>query len=167
MILLGGQYDRNRGSVSPEYPGVSEIKHTYSGNVEIVTESTDPVDDYTNVILITYDEKQRPIEKKSINSYKKRCYWIKKAYDESNNLQQEYFLDESGQTTSIIEYKPNNEKGASPSYIRTSQSKDFTKDDIFTYNEKGQWISQLVLLNGDPISYSERTIEYFHLTLFD
>ncbi|MBK7212938.1 MAG: hypothetical protein IPH88_06505 [Bacteroidales bacterium] len=147
--------------------GVSELKHTYTGNVEITIESTNPEDDYTNYILTTYDARQRPIETKSVNSTIKSCYWFKCVYDENDLLINKYLLDESGQTTRIIEHKSNNEKGATPSFNSFSQHLDYIKDDIFTYNEKGHWLSQLVLLNGKPSKYHERTIEYYYQTLFE
>ena len=150
-----------------ECSGLSQLNHTYSCNLEIINESTNPDDDYGSVIIITHDETQKTIETRSIESYKKRVNWYKKVFDKKDQLLRKYVFDEFGQTTSIIEYKPNNEKGATPSYIRFSAHKDIIKDDIFQYDEKGNWISQLVTLNGEPYNYHERTIEYFHLTLFD
>jgi len=165
---------KNEYISQPEYLLKNFLDELNKANIDTLTkqlllsfESTNPDDDYGSVILITHDETQKTIETRSVESFKKRVNWYKKVFDKKDQLQRKYVFNEFGQTTSIIVYKPNNEKGATPSFIRFSEYKDLIKDDIFQYDEKGNWISQLVTLNGEPYNYHERTIEYFHLTLFD
>ena len=141
--------------------GVTELIHYYSGNTEKIVETKCPEYDFENSVTLIYDDQNRPIEERSINDDIKLCYWRRNTYDQNNFRIRQVMLDNCGNTTSIYEYKPAPENGTYPAFKRISSFSDFIVEYLFTYNERGHWINQVVLLNGDPFTFHDRIIEYY------
>jgi len=144
-----------------ELNAITELIHYYTGNTEKIVETKCPEYDFENSITLIYDDQNLPIEEISINDDIKLSYWRRNTYDVNNFLIRQVMLDKCGNTTSIYEYKPAPEKGTYPAFKRISSFSDFIVEYLFTYNERGHWINQVVLLNGDPFTFHDRTIEYY------
>jgi hypothetical protein len=132
---------------------ITELIHYYSDNTEKIVESKCSDEDFENSVTIIYDEQNRRIEERSINENIKMCYWRRNEYDDNNFLKRQFILDDCGNTTSMFEYKPTPEKGTYPAYKRISAYSDYIVEFLFTYNEQGHWINQVVLVNDIPFIF--------------
>lgn len=141
------------------------IKHhfyTYTDNkkeVFMVNEDYDDEDEYT--IFTTYDHKQREIEDKAFRNEDELIFWYKNEYDKDDNLIKVISLNELGETEGVYEYFTPFKKGFSSGYNYKSKDSSYLKEFSYTFNEKGHWINEVMIIDGEPKYFFDRTIEYY------
>jgi len=138
----------------------TNIIHTYADNKEIIfiTGVDGNEDEYT--IYLTYDSKHRIIEEKALTNEDELNNWYKNEYDKDDNLIREISLDKNGEPDGVYEFIQFR-KGLESGYKFKSIDSNYLREYSYTFNEKGHWISQVMMNDGLPIRFYERTIEYY------
>ena len=138
---------------------ISQCIHTYKENIhEMLMTSDDESEDCT--FYYTSDNMGRVIEEKAIRGENELVYWNKNEYDKDDNLIKEISLDEHGQPDGVYEFLPF-KNGLTSGYKYKSKDTNYLKEYSFTFNEKGHWVNQVMLNDGEPRYFYERTIEYY------
>lgn len=74
-------------------------------------------------------------------------------------------LDLNGNQDGMYEILfPNNE--VSTGYKHTSDKESYLGEVSFEYNDKGHWISQLLITDGEPKYFHDWTFEYYWITAY-
>ncbi len=138
---------------------ISECIHTYKENIhEILMTSDDEEEDCT--FYYNSDNMGRVIEEKAIRGENELVYWNKNEYDKDDNLIKEISLDEYGKPNGVYEFLPF-KNGLSTGYKYKSKETNYLREYSFTFNEKGHWVNQVMLNDGEPRYFYDRTIEYY------
>lgn len=139
-----------------------EINYTYGENFKcIFLPSTDERDDDAHFYEY-YNEKKQLIEKKAYrnNNEEDLIWWIKFEYDENGNNITEYDLNIDGSVDCVYKlFLPVN--GLRSGFKSISKDKTYVRDIKHTFNERGDWISEVLMNDGEPLIYYERNIEYY------
>lgn len=134
-----------------------ECTYARKANIEEINVSSEY--DRDCVITTVYDEKKRVVEEKFM-AEDGLIWWDKKEYNEANQLINETSLDQDGIPDGVNEYFYNT-NGVDYGYHCTSEGKSYRRDYIHTLNDRGHWILQVVMNDGEPIIYYSRDIEYY------
>lgn len=134
--------------------------HSYKHNFEEQLFTNDDEDGEDCTFYFSYDNKNRIIEEKGIRYKDELISWNKNDYDDNDNLVKQTSLDEEGNPDGIYEYHtPKN--GLITGYNFNSEDSNYVREYGFTFNDKGDWINQTVLHNGEPRYSYDRSIEYY------
>ena len=142
------------------YDVTEEHIHTYTDNKEEIFMTSDDEDEDEHTFYLTYDSKQRVMEEKAIRNKDELVWWNKNEYDKDGNLIREISLGKNGAQDGIYEFLPF-KNGLTSGYNYKSKDKNYLREYSYTLNEKGHWINQVMLNDGEPIYFYDRTIEYF------
>lgn len=137
----------------------SESIHTYTDNthtVEITSNDDTPDGTFINI----YNEKNQLIEEKAFADKEELIYWSKCIYDEAGNLVKEISLSEDGKPDGEYQFLLFN-SGQREGYIFKSKDSNYKREYEYTFNERGHWIRQVVMNDGEPRYIYERNIEYY------
>lgn len=138
---------------------ISECIHTYKENIhEMLMTSDDEEEDCT--FYYTCDNKKRVIEEKAIRGENELVYWNKNEYDKNDNLIKEISLGEDGEPDGVYEFLPVN-NGLATGYHYKSKDTNYLREYSFTFNDKGHWVNQVMLNDGEPRYFYDRIIEYY------
>lgn len=144
---------------SLDFNVISECVHIYKENIhEILMTSDDDEEDCT--FYYTYNNKKRVIEVKAIRGENELVHWKKYQYDKDDILIKEILIGENGQPDGVYEFLPDI-NGMTTGYHYRSNEINYLREYSFTFNEKGHWVNQVVLNDGDPIYFYDRIIEYY------
>jgi len=139
-----------------------ELNYTYGENFKcIFLPKTDERDDDAHFYEY-YNEKKQLIEKKAYRNNDKEdlIWWIKIEYDENGNKTIEYDLNVDGSIDEITKiFLPVD--GLRSGYELISDDNTYVRDIKHTFNERGDWISEVLMNDGVPLIYYERKIEYY------
>ncbi|MBN1339640.1 MAG: hypothetical protein JXA03_09970 [Bacteroidales bacterium] len=142
------------------YDVTEEHIHTYTDSKEEIFMSSDDEEEDEHTLYLTYDSKKRVTEEKAIRNEDELVYWNKNEYDKDDNLVKEISLDEHGQPDGVYEFLPF-KNGLTSGYNCKSKDSSYLREYSFTLNEKGHWINQVMMNDGEPIYFYDRTIEYY------
>ena len=144
--------------------------HTYTDQNEeiLMIDNREYEEEYT--CFIKYDDKQGEIENKLIRNFAHRSdefkwndelvWWSKYEYDKNESLISEISLDKHGQQDGVYEFLPSiNNMNAG--YKFSGKDSAYLREHSYTFNEKGDWINQVVMNDGEPKYFYDRTIEYY------
>jgi hypothetical protein len=143
----------------PDYEVTEEWIYTYHENKDLILIKNNEEDDLSR-IFIYYDDKKRVIEEKIIRNDDEVLCWFKNEYDEENNLIKEISLGEDGEPDGVYEYFPESNR-ISKGYEYKSKNTNYLREYSYTFDDKGNWINQVVIDNGVPEYFYERSIEYY------
>lgn len=142
------------------YNVITEHIHTYNIGTEEVFMCSISDEDVDHTLYLTYDDKQRVVEEKSVRTDGNLIYWNKFQYDNTGNLKKEISLNERGEADGVYEYFPPT-NGQESGYKFKSKEMIYVREYSFTFNEKGHWINQVMMNDGEPKYFFDRTIEYY------
>lgn len=134
--------------------------HTYTDNMEEIFMTSDDEEEEEGTFYYTYDNKKRVIEEKAIRGEDELIYWNKNEYDKDDNLIKEISLGENGEPDGVYEFLPF-KNGMITGYHYKSKDTNYLREYSFTLNEKGHWINQVMMNDGEPRYFYDRTIEYY------
>ena len=140
-------------------PVISEYNHSYNGAVK---ETLITLDDYDDdyIIYSTFNGQNNLVEEKAIRGEDELVYWSKYEYAADETLVREISLDSNGNQDGLYEFLyPDNE--VSTGYKYTSAKESYLREVSFEYNEKGHWVSQILITDGEPKYLYDRAIEYY------
>ena len=152
--------ERVRSFYNTGWNDTTEYIHTYTDNTEEIFITCDNEEEEDGTFYYTYDNKKRIIEEKAIRGENEFIYWNKNEYDEDDNLIREFSLDENGEPAGVYEFLPV-KNGLISGYNYKSKDGSYRRDYLFTLNEKGHWTNQVMLTDGEPRYFYDRTIEYY------
>jgi hypothetical protein len=138
----------------------SEYIHTYADNKKNIYMTNDNEEEDEHTLYLTFDSKQRVIEEKVIRNEDELVWWNKKEYNNDNNLIKEISLGGNGEPDGVYEFLPVN-NGMATGYHYKSKETNYLREYLYTFNEKGHWVNQVVLNDGEPKCFYDRTIEYY------
>ncbi len=137
----------------------SESIHTYIDNTHTIDITSN--DDTPDAIFINiYNEKNQLIEEKAFADKEELIYWNKCVYDAAGNLVKEISLSGDGEPDGEYEFLLFN-SGQKEGYIFKSKDSNYKREYEYTFNERGHWIRQVVMNDGEPRYIYERSIEYY------
>lgn len=142
------------------YDVTEERIHTYTDNKEEILMTSDDEEEDEHTLYLTYDSKQRVIEEKAIRNEDELVYWNKNEYDKDDNLIKEISLNEHGQPDGVYEFLPF-KNGLTSGYNYKSKDTNYLRECSFTLNEIGHWTNQVMMNDGEPRYFYDRTIEYY------
>jgi hypothetical protein len=142
------------------YDVTEERIHTYKDNKEEILMTSDDEDEDEHTLYLTYDSKQRVMEEKAIRGENELVYWNKNEYDKNDNLIKEISLGENGEPDGVYEFLPVNNRLAT-GYHYKSKDTNYLREYSFTFNDKGHWVNQVMLNDGEPRYFYDRIIEYY------
>lgn len=119
---------------------ISENTYSYSKNKTIIKRICGIEGDECEEYII-YNERRQVIEQKAILNNDEVIWWEKFEYDDSGKIIRELDIFENGESKEVHH--------------------DNSRESILTYNNKGHWIRETVMDDGEPIILRERIIEYF------
>ena len=137
-----------------------ERTHTYTGNSELMVISSDNEEEDEYRFYFTYDEKRNIIEEKVIRNEDELVWWNKNEYDGDGNQIKQFSLDNDGNTDGVYEYLPVMD-GLTSGYHFKSIDKNYLREYSYTFNERRDWINQVMKNDGEPRYVYERSIEYY------
>lgn len=140
-------------------PVISEYNHSYKGAVkETLITSDDYDDDY--MIYSTFNVQNNLVAVKAIRGGDELIFWFKYEYANNEIIVRKISLDSNGNQDGLYEFlSPNND--VSTGYKYTSDKESYLREVSFEYNEKGHWINQILITDGDPKYFYDRSIEYY------
>ncbi len=161
-------YDR-KGRLQTEkcrsfYPRLNQfvttlsILHTYKEQVEITVMTSLDDDEYTT--YYTSDSKGRLVEEKSFYRREGLHDWIKHEYDENDIQTRRFLLDKNGELYLSYEFYPEI-NGLHTGYKCISMDKNYSREFIYKFNDRGHWISQEQIDDGVPRNICDRILEYY------
>lgn len=138
----------------------TEHIHSYTDNKEEIFMTSDDEEEDEHTLYLTYDSKQRVIEEKAIRNEEELVWWNKNEFDKDDNLIREISLGENGEPDGVYEFLPV-KNGLTSGYNYKSKDSSYLREYSFTLNEKGHWINQVMMNDGEPRYFYDRTIEYY------
>ncbi len=102
----------------------------------------------------------KPIEEYTTGCEGQHDEWLKFEYDDNWNLVKKISLNKKGEPNGIHEYfssPPRLEQG----YKYTSKVYNYMQEYTYIYNDKGHWITEVLMRDGIPSFNKERKIEYY------
>lgn len=145
---------------SLEYDVTEERIHAYTDNKEEILMTSDDEKENEHTLYLTYDSKQRVVEEKAIRNKDEFVYWNKNEYDKDDNLIKEISLNEHGQPEGVYEFLPF-KYGLTSGYNYKSKDTNYLREYLYTMNEKGHWINQVMMNDGEPRYFHDRIIVYY------
>lgn len=143
------------------YDVESTQSHFYDGNVHRIHFTKSDDDEFDGRYINTLDQLQRKIEVKiTRDDCNELIDWSKFEYDENNYVKKEISFDERGVKHSETNYFYN-EKQLITNIIYEGDKFVSKTENIYTYNERGHWITMAVIIDGVPVRYHERIIDYY------
>lgn len=134
--------------------------HTYTDNKEEIFMTSDNEEEDKHTLYLTYDSKQRVIEEKAIRNEDELVWWNKTEYNSKGEMVKEISLNEEGEPDGVYEFL-NTENGMSKGYKFTSKDSNYLREYAYTFNNKGHWIHQVMMNDGEPRYFYDRIIEYY------
>lgn len=123
--------------------------------------STGSEKDNEYMLFLSYDFSNRLIEEKMLGNEKETIFWNRLEYDENRNLIREVPLDDNGNSRGYAYEQFPKINGLVTGYFFNDGNKSCVIKYEYTYNEKGHWISQTFLHDGEPKYIYERELEYY------
>lgn len=145
---------------SSEYDKMEEHIHTYTDNKEKILMTSDDEDEDEHALYLTYNSNQRVIEEKAVRNEEELVWWHKNEFDKDNNLIREISLGVDGEPDGVLEFLPV-KNGLASGYNCISKDNNYLREYSYTLNEKGHWINQVVMNDGEPRYFYDRTIVYY------
>lgn len=140
---------------------VTEYLHTYNEGYEEIYVSSNFEDDIDRQrLFLSFDENKRIIEDKAVRNENELVWWDKKEYNDNGDIRKVISLDKDGHQFGIYEFFPC-KNGLTTGYIYKSKEICFEHSYIYEFNEKGHWINQVMINDGEPTYSYDRSIEYF------
>ena len=152
------------------YDAKEKYIHTYTDQNEEILMIDDRDDEEEYTCFIKYDEKQQKIENKLVRNIAhiadefkwndELVWWYRYEYDMNDNLIKEISIDKQGQEKGVYEflpYKNNMDAG----YKFSDKNTAYLREYSYTFNDRGHWIDQVVMNDGEPKYFYDRTIEYY------
>jgi|APTNR8051073442_1049403.scaffolds.fasta_scaffold00018_199 hypothetical protein len=133
--------------------------HTYKEDSKIIVLPKSRSSDVEATFITRYDEHGKITEEKSFSEPSDLISWSRNEYNSAGELMREISLDENGMEDGVYEYLPFKD-GLATGYRYKSIKESYLKEYRYTYDEKGNWNSQVVLLDGEPQYIHERAIIY-------
>ena len=140
--------------------GVSQCNHSYKGNFHEVLMTSEFEDEEDCTFFTTYDDKKRIIEEKVIRGENELIYWKKSEYDMDNSLIKELSFDEKGEPDGVYKFFISKD-GMTTGYIYESKEINYKREYVYINNEKGHWINQVLMKDGEPRYFYDRILEYY------
>ena len=134
--------------------------HTYTDNKKEIFMTSNDEEEDEHTFYLTFDSKQRVIEEKIIRNEEELVWWDKSEFDKDGNVIREISLGENGEPNGVYEFLPV-KNGKTSGYKYKSKDSSYLREYSFTLNEKGHWINQVMMNDGEPIRYYSRELEYY------
>lgn len=134
--------------------------HTYTEDSRIIVLPKSKSSDDEATFITRYDKQGRIIEEKSFIEPNDLMSWSRNEYNSAGELVRKISLDENGIEDGVYEYLPYKD-GLSTGYRYKSHKESYLKEYRYTYNEKGHWISQVMMTDGEPTYFYDRAIQYY------
>jgi len=139
----------------------TEHIHTYADDKEEIYMTSDSyLEEDEHTLYLTYDSKQRVIEEKAIRNADELVWWNKTEYDAKGEMIKEVSLSEKGEPDGLYEFMKV-ENGMRKGYKFTSKDTNYLREYVYTFNKQGHWIHQVMMNDGEPRYFYDRTIEYY------
>ncbi len=133
--------------------------HTYTEDTRIMVLPKSKSSDEEATFITRYDQHRRIIEEKSFREPTDLISWTRSEYNSVGELVREISLNDNGEEDGVYEYLPFKD-GLSTGYRFKSDNESYLKEYRYTCDENRNWVSQVVLLNGEPQYIYEREIIY-------
>ena len=164
-------YDTSNRPISEIYQGrdlkeeddFCERIYEYGANERTMILLPDCYSPDTGTFKYYYNDLNQIIEEKAVSNEDDLIDWSRFEYNSKSQKVKEISLDEKGIPDGYYEFQYN-EKGldAGYSYYTLPENKlEYSKDRIYQYNERGDWINQILTKDGIPHNVYYRAIEYF------
>lgn len=133
--------------------------HTYTEDTRIMVLPKSKSSGEDATFISRYDKQGRIIEEKAFGEPTDIIWWYRNEYNSAGELVREISLNENGEEDGVYEYLPFKD-GLTTGYRYKTNEERYLKEYKYTNDEKGNWISQVVLVNGEPQYIYEREIIY-------
>lgn len=144
------------------YDEIKRIKnYQYEAN-NVIIEFFDEEDHDPCFIHQNYDSTKHMIEEKMLAIDDAIHYWERYEYNSAGLKVKIIPLDEHGNPESLYEYNFD-DKGNEIGYKFTSVDLNYSKENIYQFDDKGNWTNKIILRDGEPQHIYEREIEYYSL----
>lgn len=134
--------------------------HTYKGNTEEILLTSDDEEEDEHTFYLTYDDKHRVIEDKSVRNEDELVVWYKSQYNDNGDIVKCVFLNENGEEENRDDHFPF-VNGMDTGYKNTSKKDSYIREHRYEFDENNRWINQVSLLNGVPQYIYEKKFEYY------
>lgn len=140
-------------------PVISEYNYSYKGNFETLLIRLDGEDD-DFLIYSTYNSTHLLLEAKAVRGYDEMLYWHIYEYDINGVMVKQISLDKNGNEDGLYEYLYD-DTGMYNGCKYSSRTNNYLQEQSYQFNDKGYWISKILINDGEPKYFYDRTIEYY------